>query len=90
MLTAKNFKKLNDDPLPIEYILDEERGDFVPVFDWEDETYHLDDFVRVHNNPWVDSGEFPDFIHGEHAFEYFVPLYIEVVGDEAVNVYERK
>ena len=47
----------------------------------------MDDFVRVHNNPWT-GGEWPEFIHGMEVGVYHDPLFIEIVnGGDAVNVY---
>ena len=51
--------------------------------------YHLDDFVRCHNNPW-NSGNFPSYIHGYYAHEYYNPMYIEISkGGDAVKIYRE-
>lgn len=85
------FKKLNDEPIAIEYIEDEhdETRDFQPSFWWYNQRYYLNDFTRTHDNPWV--GWFgPDYIHGYENDNYINPLFIEVSDDgEAVNVYEE-
>lgn len=33
------------------------------------------------------SGDFPEYIHGVESEEYYHPLFIELISDEAVNVY---
>ena len=88
------FKKINEEPIEIEYVEDEhnEERDFEPSF-WlaaagYNRRYYLDSFIRVHNNPWIGASEYPEHIHAVEADEYYRPLYIELVGDEAVNVYE--
>ena len=88
------YKKLNDEPIEIEYVEDEhdEALDFQPSFWYWNRRYYLDNFVRVHNNPWMIFGgaldEYPENIHAVEIDEYHNPLYIEVVGGDAVNVYE--
>lgn len=84
------YKKLNVEPIAIEYVEDEheEEKDFQPSFWWDNKRYYLEGFIRTHNNPWC-SGEFPKYIHGYESDSYFHPLFIEIVGDEAVNVYEE-
>lgn len=87
------FEKLNDEPIPIECVEDEheERRDFQPSFWWFNRRYYLDSFVRCHNNPWMPTGvEFPEHIHGVEADSYCSPLFIELIGDSAVNVYKEK
>lgn len=83
--------KLNDEPIEIEYVEDEhdEEYDFQPSFWWNNQRYHLNDFIRAKNNPWV-STEFPDFIDAYEAEEYYHPLFIELVDDYAVNIWEEK
>ena len=54
-----------------------------------DKRYYLEDFVRCHHNPWV-SDNFPEYIHGFSHNMYYNPLFIELISDEAVNVYEYK
>ena len=85
------YIKLNDEPIEIEFVEDEHDGarDFTPSFWWNNRRYYLDDFTRTHNNPWI-GGEWPENIHAFESNEYYSPLYIELVGDEAVNVYENK
>lgn len=85
------FRKLNDEPIEIEYVEDEheESRDFQPSFWFENSRHFLDDYVRVHNNPWI-GGEWPEFIHGMEGSVYFRTLFIELVdGDSAVNVYRE-
>ena len=87
------YKKLNEDPIEIEYVEDEHEAenDYKPSFWFYNRRYFLDNFIRTHNNPW--SGGFtecPEYIHGYEADNYFNPLFIEIVGGEAVNVYEER
>ena len=84
------YKKLNDEPIEIESVEDEheEKNDFEPSFWWRNRRYFLKDFTRTHNNPWC-SGNFPEHIHGMESENYYCPLYIELIGDSAVNVYEE-
>ena len=85
------FIKQNKEPVIIECVVDEhqEEKDFVPSFWWWNHRYYLEDFVRVHNNPFM-GGEFPDYIHAVQAEEYFHPLYIELIDDEHINIYEEE
>ena len=85
------FVKLNDEPIPIEYVEDEheESRDFQPSFWWYNRRYYLDDFIRCHNNPWYPGYGIPDHIHGVEADNYRSPLFIELIGDDAVNVYRE-
>ena len=85
------FIKQNDEPVEIECVEDEheEARDFQPSFWWNNRRYYLDDFIRCHNNPWV-GGEFPEHIHGYEADNYWNPLFIELIGDEFVNIYEEQ
>lgn len=86
------FKKLSDEPIPIEYVLDEheESRDFVPSFWFRNRRHYLDDYVRTHNNPWIGCAEFPEYIHGMESEAYVKPLFIEIVDNgDAVNVYEE-
>ena len=85
------YVRVNEEPIEIEYVLDEheEENDFKPSFWWNNRRYFLENFIRTHNNPWV-SGEWPDYIHGYEAESYWNPVFIELIGDEAVNIYEYK
>lgn len=85
------YKKMNDEPIEIEYVEDEHEkvNDFKASFWWNNRRYFLENFLRIHNNPWV-GGEWPEYIHGYEANEYYHPLFVELVGDnQAVNVYEE-
>ena len=89
-MMAEEYRKINDDWIPIEYVEDEheEENDFKPSFWVKNRRYFIDDFVRTHNNPWI-GGEWPDYIHAYEAEEYYHPLFIELSPDgEAVNAYE--
>jgi hypothetical protein len=83
------FEKQNYDPVPIEYIEDEhdESRDFQPSFWWNNRRYYLDQFVRCHNNPWI-LDTFPKHIHAMQYDQYYEPLFLEIVGDDYVNIYQ--
>lgn len=84
--TAYVYEKQNDEPILIDYVAVDDDGEPVLAF-WYGNEYHLlGDFVRTHNNPWV-YDDYPDYIHGYDAFDYVNPLYVEIVGGDAVNVY---
>ncbi len=89
------FIKLNEEPVEIETIPDEhdETLDFEPSFWWSNRRHYTKDFLRTHNNPWL-GGDFPEYIHGMQADgtrSYFEdPIYIELIGDSAVNIYKEK
>lgn len=90
-MTNYEYIKINDEPIEIEYIEDEhdETRDFEPSFWVNNRRYYLNDFLRTHNNPWI-GGDFPEYIHGVKADAYYHPIYIELIGSDAVNVYEYK
>lgn len=92
IVSLNEFVKLNDEPISIECVEDEheEENDFKPSFWWNNRRYFLDDFVRTHNNAWTGPLSFPDHIHAYEADNYYKPLYLELVGDDAVNVYEER
>lgn len=49
--------------------------------------YNLSDFIRCYNNPW-NGGNFPSYIHGYYAHDYYNPMYIEFSNTgEAVKIY---
>ena len=94
----KKYIKQNNDPLEIEdglYTEDDKDiyGDgeevYLPSFYFAYTRYFLKDFIRTHNNPWV-SDNFPSYIHGYSSTCYsaYAPIYIELVDDAHVNVYE--
>ena len=82
----KEFIKLNDEPIEVVYKCDTEGFGYFG-FDYDGAEYNLENFIRVHNNMWFNDEGYPDYIHGCDAFDYFNPLYIEVVDGETVNVY---
>ncbi len=87
------YIKLNEEPIEIEYVEDEhdETRDFQPSFWWWNERHYLDNFIRVHNNPHMGGiQDAPEYIHGYEADNYYNPLFIELIEDVAVNVYEYK
>ena len=87
------FIKLNDEPIEIEFVEDEhdETRDFEPSFWFNNRRYYLEDFIRVHNNPWISStDDFPENIHGMEHDSYYNPLFIETLGGSTVNVYQER
>lgn len=89
---AYTYKKLNDEPIQIECVLDEheESRDFTPSFWFGNRRHYLDDYIRTHNNPWIGTPDFPEYIHGMEADVYVKPLFIEILDSgDAVNVYEE-
>lgn len=51
-------------------------------------SFHL--IVSCHNNPWLGTTHFPDYIHGYKADEYFNPMFIEINRTgTAVKVYRK-
>ena len=85
------YVRLNNEPIPIEEVEDEheESNDFKPSFWWNNRRYFMENFIRTHNNPWVIS-DFPEFIHAYEGNEYYRPLFIEIIGDSEVNIWESK
>ena len=89
------FKLNHSGKIPIETVPDEheESLDFEPSFWFGNKRHYLSSFIRVHGNPWI-SDCFPDFIHGMQsdgsAQSYENPLFVELLGDAAVNVYEER
>ena len=86
------YKKLNDEPIEIEYVPDEheEKNDYKASFWWNNKRYFLEDFTRCHNNPWVND-TFPEYISGFETHGYYNPLFVELIDgcDELLNVYEE-
>lgn len=82
------FIKLNDEPVNIDYRLNEESEDWDLGFTWGGWFYRLCDFIKCHNNPWV-SDVFPAYIHAFESGGWIRPLYIELIGDNQINVYEQ-
>lgn len=60
-----------------------------PVFEFENQIYHICDFTKIHNNPWFGSDkDFPDLITGVERDSNGEPLFIEISDDgEQVRVY---
>lgn len=89
------FVKLNDEPVEIEFVEDEHEAenDFKPSFWWRNRRYFLENFTRTHGNPWMGTwidDPYPEHIHTMEADNYYRPLFIELVGDEFVNIYEER
>ena len=57
-------------------------------FNWKNKRYYLQDFTRTHNNPWVHD-IFPEHIHGMQTNEYYNPLFVELIEDTHVNIYQE-
>lgn len=60
------------------------------TFKFNNVIYCLSDFVRIHDNKWISSDYFPDYIHGVDGTRSENPYYIEVdpSGNE-VRVYQK-
>ena len=85
----ENFKKLNSEPISIDFVEDEheECRDFEPSFWFSNRRFYISDFIAVHNNPWMAVNDFPDFIHGMEQNNYHNPLFIELIDGNSVNLY---
>lgn len=83
------FIRQNDEIIPIEFVEDEhdENLDFLPSFWFANRRYYLKDFIRIHNNPWLNSDGIPEHITGMEYEKYSCPLFIELIDDYGVNVY---
>ena len=90
--TTYQFIKQNKEPVPIECVPDEheEARDFLPSFWWNNRRYFIQDFIRCHNNPWIGPVDYPEHIHAYEADQYVNPLFIELVDQEHINIYEEK
>ena len=87
------YHKLNRRPIEIECVPDEheEENDFKPSFWWYNRRYFLENFIQVHHNLWMGFDDtIPEYIHGVEADKYVHPLFVELIGDSAVNVYEER
>lgn len=85
-----SFKRVNPSPIEVESVIDEhdENRDFELSFWFNNRRYYMNDFIRVHNNPWI-YDDYPEYIHGYESENYYKPLYIELLEDnEHINVYE--
>lgn len=85
---AVKFVKQNEEPIhiipPNEYSLNPS-----PSFmDDSGGQYYLSEFIRCHNNPWI-TDNFPEYIHAYHEDYIWNPLYIELIDDEHINIYEE-
>lgn len=80
------YKKLNAEPVMFDF--NDAEGKI--SFEWRGERYYLDNFIRAHDNPYI-GGNFPEYIHGFEAENYFNPIFIEIVdGGESLNVYQEE
>lgn len=89
------YVKQNDEPISIEYVSREKNinalfPDLVPSFWFENERHYLDDYVRCHDNPWIGSVGFPEYIHGFDCFDYSDNIkFIEIVDSDHLNVWRE-
>ena len=92
---SKYSYKILESNIPVEYVEDEHDSerDFEPSFWYWNKRYYLDDFVRVHNNPWA-CYSYPDFIHGVQSdgspdsYEHPLLIGLDEAG-ETVTVYRE-
>lgn len=89
-----NFKELSD-WLPIETIAsrEDENHHSEPTFGFyfNQMPFYIDDFVRIHDSPWIDDTDYPEYIHGMEMGLIDNPLFIEIDhSGEEVKVYELK
>lgn len=86
------YVKQNDEPIPIVFVEDEHESsrDFQPSFWWYNRRYFLDDFTCCHNNPWLGHAEYPEHIHAFESDNYHDPLFLELIGDNAVNIFLKR
>ena len=87
METKFGYVKLTLEPIEIECVTDGD--DAKATFVFRNQRYFLDQFIKVHDNPWLGSAvQYPEYIHAMEADSYN-PLFIEIVdGGSGVNVYE--
>ena len=92
------YELKNDEPIEIvwdvRYFGDADLPGVEPIFKWDDHTYYLRDFIRVHNNPWWSCGhELPEYIHGVLDDGIWRPydgaLFIQLIDNCYVNIYEE-
>lgn len=85
----QQYKKVNKSPIEIHYIPDEDpRYEMQPSFVFNGQRYWLKDFIRTHNNIWVNQSDFPDYIDAYQGNEYMLPLYIHYYeSEQQVDVY---
>lgn len=85
------FIKINKEPIALNFIycddIENDLEESKITFKYEDMEFDLEEFVKVRNNPWLTIEEYPDYIHAVHISSYGRPLYLELVGDESVNLY---
>ncbi len=61
----------------------------LPFIKWQDSMISMNNVIRTHNNPWLMSEDYPDFIHGMVS-DTMNPLFIEIIDDESVRIYEKE
>lgn len=65
-------------------------GDTLFYFEFEGNKYYLNDFLRVHDNPWFSGDDFPTIIDGVYSNDTVDPIFVHLIGDYAVDIYKRK
>ena len=94
-MSEYKWVKQNDEPISIEWVQREEDScrlyeDLVPSFWFENERHYLDEYIRCHDNAWVSSSKFPEFIHGFDCFDYGIYIkFVEIVDDDHINVWRN-
>lgn len=89
------FKRVSDE-IEIEYreITEEmkkwtaESNYWQPGFEYNGKFYCLSNFLKCHGNPWGNMNV-PEYIHGYDANNSRDPIFIELISDDAVIVYEN-
>lgn len=65
-------------------------GDILFYFEFGGNKYYLNDFLRVHDNPWFSGDDFPTIIDGVYSNDTVDPIFVHLIGDWAVDIYKRK
>lgn len=80
------FIKLNRKPLKVYETITGKS-----YFNFQHRRFYLNDFLRIHNNPWFNGKNYPGSIHGFYN-SYYYNIYIEIIeGYEVyINVYKLK
>ncbi len=84
----KSYKKVTKKPLDIHYLPDQDsKYDMQPSFTFNGQRYWLKDFIRAHNNVWINDSTFPSYIDAYQANEYHFPLYLQIHDNETLDVW---
>lgn len=97
------FTKVNNEEIAwqSEFVPEEWQSDYVPsqlnddgdilfYFEFDGNKYYLNDFLRVHDNPWFSGDDFPTIIDGVYSNDTVDPIFVHLIGDWAVDIYKRK